>query len=97
MAKVLEPCYNVPSRVHFSRSFVPALNKHAQAAVNELSTGQILHMEHYWRLCYLFFLFCFFLIDNMLVIASKCLDIYSKIYGQWGTVEKYMKNKISAF
>ena len=47
MVKVLKPRYNVPSRVHFSRSFVPALNKHAQAAVNELSTGQILHMEHY--------------------------------------------------
>ncbi len=56
--EVLEPRYSVPSTVHFSQSVVPALKRVQAAAVQELSAGQSLTMEHDWRLC-LFFLFIF--------------------------------------
>ncbi len=79
MVKVLKPRYNVTLRVHVSQSCV-ALYKPAWAA------GQSLVMEHYWYLCYLFFL-----IDSLPV--SEGLN--SKNYGQWAAVEclhfsKYM-------
>ena len=47
MGEVLEPGYSVPPRVRFRQSIVPALCIGAQAAVQELSTGQGLIMEHY--------------------------------------------------